>query len=180
MLPTSRWFRVVQSLLNLWPLFSGRYNPRSTFRNWLLWPLVTETKQFMHQSEPICRLHCANQVHLSDVVKPLHLKEVFGRKYRFQHVDFCQVAEAPRKFRGRGFSFMYSRKLRGRATIQSRKQFPARAEAKTNFNPISQSAQDAEAISSSILLRKEPFMPRKLRGSLRGRDLIFLFGRNWV
>ena len=61
----------------------------------------------------------ARSVLYSDVL-PLHLK-VFGRTYR-QHVDFSQVAEAPRKVRGRGFSFMYSRKLRGRATIQSRKQ----------------------------------------------------------
>ena len=60
--------------------------------------------------------------HVSDVLKPLHLDVVFGRKYRFQNVDFSQVAEALRKVRGRGFSIMYSRKLRGRATIQSRKQ----------------------------------------------------------
>ena len=59
---------------------------------------------------------------MSDVLKPLHLKVVFGRKYRFRNVDFSQVAEAPRKVRGRGFSFMHSRRLRGRATIQSRKQ----------------------------------------------------------
>ena len=59
---------------------------------------------------------------MSDVLKPLHLKVVFGRKYRFQNVGFSQVAEAPRKVRGRDFSIMYSRKLRGRATIQSRKQ----------------------------------------------------------
>ena len=44
---------------------------------------------------------------MSDVLKPLHLKVVFGRKYRFQNVDFSQVAQAPRKVRGRGFSFMY-------------------------------------------------------------------------
>ena len=58
---------------------------------------------------------------LSDVLKPLHLKVVFGRKYRFQNFDFSQVAEAPRKVRRRGFSIMYPRKLRGRATVQSRK-----------------------------------------------------------
>ena len=63
-----------------------------------------------------------SESHMSDVLKPLHLKVVFGRKYRFQNVDFSQVAEAPRKVRGRGFSIMYSRKLRGRATIQTRKQ----------------------------------------------------------
>ena len=117
--------------------------------------------------------------HLSDVLKPLHLK---GRKYRLQHVDFSQVAEAPRKVRGRGFSFMYSRKLRGRATIQSRKKgivvfLHARKRKRTSIpflNP--RKRRDAEAIPSSTLLRKEPFMPRKLRG----RDLLFLFGRNWV
>ena len=60
--------------------------------------------------------------YVSDLLKPLHLKVVFGRNYRFQNVDFCQVAEAPRKVRGKGFSFMYSRKFRGRATFQSREQ----------------------------------------------------------
>ena len=59
---------------------------------------------------------------LSDVLQPLRLKVAFGRQYRFQNVDFSQVMEAPRKVRGRGFSFMCSRKLRGRAAIQSRKQ----------------------------------------------------------
>ena len=122
--------------------------------------------------------------HMSDVLKPLHWKVVFGRKYRFQNVDFSQVAEAPRKVRGRGFSIMYSRKLRGRATVQSRKQeivvFPhARSENKLQSR-FSIRGSEAEAIPSSNLLRKEPFTPRKVRGSLRGRDLIFLFGRNWV
>ena len=28
------------------------------------------------------------RVQMSDVLKPLHLKVVFGRKYRFQNVDF--------------------------------------------------------------------------------------------
>ena len=83
---------------------------------------------------------------MSDVLKRLHLKVVFGRKYRFQNVDFSQFAEAPRKVRGRGFSIMYSRKLRGRAMIQSRKQeiivfLHARKRKKTSFNPVSQSAE---------------------------------------
>ena len=93
--------------------------------------------------------------------------KVFGREY----------PEAPPKVRGRCLAFM-SRKLRGRAARIRNWCFRARAEAKTSFNPISQSAEaTGKRFPLQNLSRKEPFMPRKL---LRGRDLIFLFGRNWV
>ena len=60
--------------------------------------------------------------HLSNVLKPLHLKVGFGRKYRFQHVDFPRSRKRRARFAEGGFSIMYSLKLRGRATIQSRNQ----------------------------------------------------------
>ena len=77
------------------------------------------TQWFAHQPrKPFIQLPGAQTVQqvdqVSDILKPLHLKVVCGRKCRFQSVDVCQGAEAPRKVRRMGFSFiMYSRKLRG-------------------------------------------------------------------
>ena len=124
---------------------------------------------------------------MSDVLKRLHLKVAFGRKWRFQNVHFSQVAEAPRKVRGRGFSIMYSRKLRGRATVQSRKHavvvfLHARKRKRTSIpflNPRRPRGSDslfkplAEAIPSHAAQA-----PRK--ASRRKENLRFLFGRNWV
>ena len=67
-----------------------------------------------------CRLVAESpRPELSDVLK---LETSIRQEISFASVDFSQVAGAPRKVRGRGFSFMHSRKLRRRATIQSRKE----------------------------------------------------------
>ena len=83
--------------------------------------------------------------------------------------------QAPQKVRGRCVSFVYDRKLRARAAQIRNCCFPARAEAKTNFNHISRSAEATQKrFPLQNLSRKEPCIPRK--PSRKGFD-IFRFGR---
>ena len=75
---------------------------------------------------------------MSDVLKPLHLKVAFGRKYRFHNVDFPGRGSAAQRLR-KGFLIYVaeaSRKGYDSITEARNASFPSRTEANTIFNPF--------------------------------------------